>query len=180
MRNSLRITVLLLAVGLVVLAAGCGGGKKAASNKIGATGTGGTGHMGITGGTGATGQSGAAGFARSKNCLEFANLAAQLASAMAPAAADAANAPDTAAQELKALADAAPDAIKGDLQTIATAFTDFVQKAKDAGYDFSSGKTPNLVQIAKLSAAAQLFNSKDLSHAEQHLSTWEQKNCTMK
>lgn len=186
MRNSLRIAVLLLGVALVVLATGCGGGKQAAANNLGATGAGLTGRTGVTSANGNTGPTGAGptgaggSFASTKNCRAFATLAVKIAAAMAPASADPAHSAATAAQELKALADVAPSDIKADLQTIATAFATFVQKAKDSGYDFSSGKTPSVAQIAALSSAAMVFNSQDLAQAERHLRTWEQQNCTMK
>jgi D-arabinose 1-dehydrogenase-like Zn-dependent alcohol dehydrogenase len=172
---------LLLGVGLVVLAAGCGGGKKAAANKIGATGglgvtgTGGTGHIGITD-TGATGPSGVAGFASSKNCLAFAGLAAKIASASSTSGSPTTS-PETALRELQALADAAPSEIKGDIQTVAAAFSGFVQTLKNSGYKFGSNSVPTPAQLAALLSAAKTFDSGKLKQAEQHLNAWRLANC---
>jgi hypothetical protein len=172
-RNSLRITVLLLAAGLVVLAAaGCGGGKKtSAAPKTGATSTVPVSSNPVitAGGTG--------NFASAKNCLEFAGLAAKIASAMAPATANPASAPDAASRELQALVDAAPADIKGDLQTIASAFSSYLQALQSSGYKFGSKTPPTSAQMAALMNAVKVFSTAKLKNAEQHLTMWEGQNC---
>ena len=173
MRHGLRITALFLAVGLVVLAAGCGGG----TNNAAPTTAGKVGSTGATGATGATGDTGS--FASSKNCLEFASLAAKIASTMNPTTGDKSSL-DDATRTFQALAEAAPDDIKGDLQTFASAFADYVQAIQSSGYDPSSKTPPTSAQIAALVQAARVFNTPKLKQAEQHLSSWEQQNCKMR
>jgi hypothetical protein len=172
----LRITALLLAAGLVLLAAGCGDSKKTAATPTNTTGA--TGKTGATGlgptGAGPAGSTG--GFASAKNCLAFAGLAAQIASAMAPASADNSSI-DDGTQYLQALADAAPSEIKGDLQAVATALGSYVQAVKDSGYDLSSKAPPSAAQLIAIASAAKVFNTAKLQQATQHLRTWEQQNC---
>src|SRR5262245_38679129 len=116
-RHGVRITVLLLATGLVVLAAGCGSEKKTAgptSNPGPTTGANGPTGAGPTGG-------GSSNFASAKNCLAFAGLAGKIASAMTPTTSGSTEAAfQRESQELQALADAAPSDIKADFQTFAT------------------------------------------------------------
>ena len=152
MRHSLRITGLLLAAGLVVLAAGCGGSNSSAPPTTSSTGS----------------------FASAKNCLAFAGLAAQVAKTMS---ASYSASPGAAADELQALADAAPSDIKGDLQTIAAAFSDYLQAVQDSGYTFGSTTPPTQAQIAALVSAARVFNTAKLTAAEQRLAHWEKQNC---
>jgi hypothetical protein len=178
----LRIAVVLLAVGLVVLAAGCGGGKKKPSS-AGPTGVGSTGHIGLTGATGTTGSTGPTGsasssFASAQNCLQFAALGAKIASAMAPASSNGTAATFQAeAHELQAFADAAPSAVKADFQTFATAFSAYLLALQNAGYKIGSMKVPTAAQITALGNAAKLLNTAKMKTAEQHLAAWVSANC---
>ncbi len=167
MRHSLRITVVLLAAGLVVLADGCGGGSKSsAPPTTQATTT----QQAVT--TTSLGS-----FASAKNCLAFAGLAAKIARTSALTYGTPATAPEAASRELQTLADAAPSDIKGDLQTIATAFSGYLQVLQNSGYKLGSTTPPTATQIAALVHAAKVFNTSKLTHAEQHLRAWEGTNC---
>lgn len=177
MRNSLRITLLLLGAGLLMLAAGCGSSKSAGS----ASGNGPTttqdtsttpvGSIPSTT-TGVTGS-----FATARNCRQFAGLAAKIAGAMSPTSGDTKSSLQTEARELQAFADAAPSDIKGDFQTFATAFSSYLQALAHSGYTLGATTPPTAAQVAALTNAAKVFSSAKLTKAEQHLSTWVQGNC---
>lgn len=172
MRPSPRFAVAVLAAGLLALAAGCGGGGKKSSSTPTSPGT--TAATGTT--TGGTGGS----FASAKNCLEFSNLAAKVASAMATTAGkNPATALDTEAKQLQALADAAPAEIRADLQTFAAAFTGFLSALEKAGYKPGQAMTtaPSPAQIAALTRAAKSFDTAKVKQAEEHLGTWASQNC---
>lgn len=168
MRHSARTLVVLLAAGLVVLAAGCGGSSNTSAPPTGPTTTQqATTTMTTTGGGGGS-------FASAKNCLAFAGLAAQIAKAINPGGS---SSPQTAAQELQALANAAPSDIRADLQTVAGAFTSYIQAVQNSGYKLGSNTPPTAAQLAALVSAAKVFNTPKLRQAEQHLTTWETQNC---
>jgi hypothetical protein len=115
-------------------------------------------------------------FKSTKNCKDLATLGAKLSSALQSS--NSANFEDTLTNEQKAfaaLADAAPKDIRGDFQTFAKAFGDYVEVVKKVG--FKPGKVPTQKQIAELTKAAQGLSSAKLQTAEQHLSAWAQKNC---
>jgi hypothetical protein len=181
-RHGLRIAVVLLAVGVVMLAAGCGSGKKHASpNSAGPTGAtglnGATGPAGSTGALGATGN-GASSFASAKNCLQFAGLAAKIASAMAPTTSGGTEASFQAeSRELQAFADAAPSDIKADFQTFATAFSSYLNALQKSGYKIGSIAQPTPAQIAALTNAAKKLDTAKMQAAEGHLAAWVTANC---
>lgn len=169
MRRSLRITVLVLAAGLVTVAAGCGGGGSSPPPTTGATST----QQSTT--TGSSGTS----FASAKNCLQFSSLASKIAGAMASTSGNAATTLQTESKDLQALATAAPAAIRGDFQTFATAFSGYLSALEKAGYKPGSTATtpPSAAQMAALVSAAKVFNTAKLKAAETHLQTWAAQNC---
>ena len=168
-RDSIRHGLVVAAVvaGLAVLVAGCGGGSSPSS--AGQT-------QQTTTQQTTTGSSGT-NFASAKNCLQFAGLAAKIAGAMNPSSGNAATALQTESQELQALANAAPSAIKGDFQTFATAFSSYLQALQSSGYNIGSKTPPTAAQLSALANAAKVFNTTKLKQAEQHLSTWAAQNC---
>jgi hypothetical protein len=170
---------LFLTAALVVLAAGCGGGKKSTgpSNPGATGGTGATGTISATGARGPTG-SGSSSFASASNCLQFAALGAKIASAMAPASSGGTQATFQAeARDLQAFADAAPSNVKADFQTFATAFSSYLQALHKAGYNIGSMKVPTAAQITALTNAAKMLDTAKMKTAEQHLRAWVQNNC---
>ncbi len=168
MRQSLRITVLLLAAGLVVLAAGCGGGSNGSAPPT--TETTNTQQQTTTGSSGA-------GFASAKNCRDFGGLAAKIASAMAPTSGGTQSAIQAESRLLQAYANAAPSEVRGDFQTFATAFSSYMQALQSSGYKLGSTTPPTAAQLAALTRAAKAFSTTKLTQAEQHLSAWAQANC---
>jgi hypothetical protein len=172
-RQSLRIIALLLAAGLVALAAGCGGSKSSAPPTT-------TTQQDVTTVAMTTGTTpgGGGGFASAKNCRQFAGLATKIANAMSTNSGNPATALQTEAQELQALADAAPSDIKGDFQTIATAFSTYLQALAKAGYQPGVAvAAPSAVQLAALAKATKVFSATNFQHAAQHLSAWARQNC---
>ncbi len=170
MRRSLRITVMVLAAGLVAVAAGCGGGGSSPPPTTGATST----QQQST----TTGSSGTS-FASAKNCLQFSSLASKIAGAMASTSGNAATTLQTESKDLQALATAAPAAIRGDFQTFATAFSGYLSALEKAGYKPGSSSTtpPSAAQMAALVSAAKVFNTTKLKAAETHLQAWAAQNC---
>ncbi len=76
---------------------------------------------------------------------------------------------------IKEAANAAPSAIRGDIQTLAGAFGSYAAALKTSG--FKPGTTPTATQLAALAAAVQSLNAPKLRAAEQHLSAWAHANC---
>jgi hypothetical protein len=72
-------------------------------------------------------------------------------------------------------ADAAPSDVRGDFQTLASAFNTYMQALLKAG--LKPGKAPTQAQIAQIQAAAKAFSTPKLRAVEQHLTAWAQKNC---
>jgi hypothetical protein len=167
----LRRSVVLLALVSVLLSA-CGGdnGSSATTGGGGTTATtGATGATASTGATGATATTGSGGSANSAECVKAAaalTAASQdLPNAMSGSPTDL----DKQLQVLQAYAEAAPDEIKGDLQTIVDAYSKLVDALTTGGYDPSSGQVPPPEVIAALTQVSQQFDSADFKGAVQHV-----------
>src|SRR3954469_8990312 len=132
MRQAIRMTVLLLAAGLAVLAAGCGGRP--------------------TGG----GPTGDSAFASVENCAAFGHLESQIVSGRGHEPGDTSSL-DRRARTIQALADAAPADIKDDLETIASGFAHYVHVTKSSGYGENSKSPPTPGQRAALARAAKIL-----------------------
>jgi pantothenate kinase len=176
--RSVRVVVMILAAGLVALAAGCGGGgNKSSSSTTMHTSAASTTKKTTTSGSGSGSGSGSVpNFASAKNCQDLANLAATATSAITATSGNPAATLNTAAKQLQGLANAAPSDIRADFQTMATAFASFVQTLQKAGYTPSSG-APTAKQIAALTKAARSLNTPKVAQAQQHLNTWVKQNC---
>lgn len=168
-----NVAAAVLVAGLVALASGCGGGSKNGSGTQSLVGT--THSTTATVQQTSTGGSGSS-FASAKNCQDLAGLAAKVASTVAASGGTTA-AFQTEANELQALANAAPSDIKGDFQTFASAFSGFLHTIQSSGYKFGSKTPPTAAQVAQLSKAAKSFNTPKLRQAELHLSAWAKQNC---
>jgi hypothetical protein len=155
--------VLFLAAGLVVVAAGCGGGSK--SPAVPATGATSTRQATTTGNSGT-------GFASASNCRQFAYLATMSATASSLASS---RALQLEMRDLQALANAAPSDIKGDFQTFATALSSYLKAFEKSGW--KAGVPETAAQFAALTRAAKVFNTEKLKAAEQHLLAWSKANC---
>jgi hypothetical protein len=182
----MRVGTLAALLAAVLLVAGCGGssnnssgGSPKSSTKSSkpstttkapsATTTASTSSTSSTSGTQAA-------FASDANCLKLSGVGAKFAEAMASASGAKFN--ETAeAADFQALANAAPSAIRPDLQTIAQAFTTFATAFKKSGYEI--GKTPTAAQTAALESAVAVFNQPKLKSAEVALQAWGKKNCDL-
>jgi hypothetical protein len=166
----MRIVVAVLVAGLVVVAAGCGGGKKGVSSTrtlVGST------SISITNG----GPNEKPKFASAKNCRDLAGLATKVAAAVTATSGDPMATLKTEAQQMQALAAAAPSEVRDDFETFAAAFSSFLHTLDKAGYKAGSNAPPTAAQVAALTQAAKSLNTPKLQRAEQHLTAWARKNC---
>lgn len=166
---STRVAVAILIAGVVALAAGCGGGggnssPSTDSSTVTLTRTG--------GGSGAK-----PAFASAGNCRAMANLAAKAAGAI-QSSGNVAHTLHAEAAEIQALAKAAPSDIHGDFQTLADAFSSFIDTLQAGGYKLGSNTPPTPAQAAALAGAAKSLDTPKLRQAEQHLQAWAKQNCT--
>jgi len=156
-------------IGLAVVAGGCGGSKK----KSAAAATTATNSAATT--TAASTTQALPTFASTKNCQQLMTLGVKMSEALRASAGNGLNSVGNEANVFKALASAAPSEIRGDFETFAAAFSAYAQALTKAG--FQAGKTPTAKQLAVLASASKSFSAPKLQAAEQHLSTWAQKNC---
>jgi hypothetical protein len=168
MRSRAGVTV-VLGVLLIAVAAGCG-------SKNAATGTTTTATRTATAAATTTTTSGSdsTSFASAKNCKDLEGLAAKVAQSFQPNS----NGETDLSKEadaLNALADAAPNDIKGDFKTFAESFKDFAKAYGDV--KLKPGVTPSAQQIAKLATLSQSLNTPKLQKAMQHLSAWGSSHC---
>jgi len=150
----------LLAVSAVVfavVAAGCGGSKKKSASPT------------------TTASSGAPKFATAKNCAQLEALGTKLAQALQATSGSAESKLTNEAKLLQEYANAAPSDVRGDFQTLASAFTTYVHALVKALPN--PGTAPTAAQVAQIRAAAKVLDTPKLRAAEQHLTAWARKNC---
>ena len=157
---------------LVVVVGGCGGGKKkSAAAATTATASTTTSAATTTGSTTLALPT----FASTKNCQQLMTLGVKMSQALRSSSGGGLSSIGNEANVFKALASAAPAEIRGDFETFAGAFSAYAQVLTKAG--LKAGETPSAAQVAALATAAKSFSAPKLQAAEQHLSTWAQKNC---
>jgi hypothetical protein len=171
----MRMLVTAAVAAATLAAAGCGGGSKtsattteAATTQAAPTTT----AAAATTTTSAASTSG--GFKSTKNCLELASLAAKVEKSIAPTGNGSVDL-SKQADAMKALASAAPSAIKSDFQTFADAYASFAKAYGSVG--IKAGSAPSATQIAKLTAAAKSLSTPKVQAAMQHLEAWGKANC---
>jgi hypothetical protein len=74
------------------------------------------------------------------------------------------------------LANAAPSAIKSDVQTIATAFSSFATALQNA--HFKIGTAPTASQLAALTAAGKSLDTAGIKNAASNIAAWAKQNCS--
>ncbi|HEX5696011.1 MAG TPA: hypothetical protein VFZ15_06470 [Acidimicrobiia bacterium] len=79
------------------------------------------------------------------------------------------------AAQLQAMADAAPDEIKGDLDVIANELEGFYTALAESGYEPGVAPTPE--QIAQLSALAEVIDQEAFDEASDNINEWFEANC---
>jgi hypothetical protein len=171
-------------IAAVALIAGCGGSgntpaspaaakaaiKKAisaATAKTGATSTPTTADVSKTGSVSK--------FADASRCAQLGGVDTKFAQAMAAASSGGKLNYQAAVKDYQQLADAAPSAIRPDLEAIAQSFTSFANAIAKSGY--KPGKAPSPTQILALGSAVKSFSSSKLATAEKDLEAWAAKNC---
>jgi hypothetical protein len=80
-----------------------------------------------------------------------------------------------AAGQLEAMADAAPDEIKDDLEVIAEELGAFYTALSETGYE--TGVTPTPEQMAELSALAEVIDQEAFDEASANINAWFEANC---
>jgi hypothetical protein len=175
-RKPISIAVLMVLCALLLVAAGCGGKKKTESTTaptatsappVVATDTTSTppATTAASGGGGST-----------ADCQSFAKAASQVGTQFSQALSGTGGADiSQASKAFATLADKAPDAIKGDFQTINDAFAKMAGALK--GVDLSGGKTPDAATLAKLQQLGTEIDQTKLTKAETDISTWVTQNC---
>jgi hypothetical protein len=161
-----------IAVGLVAavtFVAGCGGSS---SSKTGTS-------AAAPAPSAATTPSGAAASTKSftsvQNCQQLAGLGTKFAQAMSATTSGGKVDLKNAVNAYQALANAAPSAIRPDLQVTERAFASFAGELSKVGY--TPGKAPSPAQLSSLQSAVQVFSQPQIRAAEQHLSAWAHQNC---
>ena len=79
------------------------------------------------------------------------------------------------ADQLEAMAEAAPDEIKDDLRVIAEQLGDFYTALAESGYE--PGATPDADQLAELSALAESIDNDAFEEASDNIDAWFEANC---
>lgn len=79
------------------------------------------------------------------------------------------------ADQLEAMAEAAPDEIKDDLKAIAEQLGAFYTALAESGYE--PGATPDADQLAELSALAESIDNEAFEEASDNINAWFEENC---
>ncbi len=79
------------------------------------------------------------------------------------------------ADQLEAMAEAAPDEIKDDLDVIAEQLAAFYTALAESGYE--AGTTPDAEQLAELSALAESMDNDAFEEASDNINAWFEENC---
>ncbi len=114
-------------------------------------------------------------FASTKNCSQLVSLGTKLSQSLEAQSGSGATALQAQANVIKQAASAAPSAIRGDIETLAAAFSTYASKLKASG--FKPGSTPTATQLAGLAAVLQSFSTPKVRTAAQNIETWAKKNC---
>jgi len=179
----------LLSVGAVVavLVAGCGGSstpttttKKPAAKKAAATTTVSKPQsVTMTTPSTSTKSTSAASstptFASAGNCSSLTGVGEQFAKAMSSASGGGKFNLNAMVTAYKNLANAAPSAIRPDIEEFAAAFSTYASTLSKVGYKF--GSVPTASQISAIEGATKLFTSAKLKSAETNLEAWAASNC---
>lgn len=120
------------------------------------------------------------GIAGTIDAAECAEVAAAMAAAVQGLPqAIAGDVPDlgTSVEELQAFAEAAPEEIRADLQTIAEGYASVMQVLQDAGFDPAGGEPPSAEVIAQITQAAAELETEDFRAALGRVEAYLQGGC---
>lgn len=162
----LRKIAVLLMLGAILMTA-CGGDDGSAPG------------AGADGGAPAETGAGAGADLDAIDAARCAELAQAMAAAAAAAVPQAAGGDDlgSSVEQLQAFADAAPEEIRADMQTVAEGYAAIVQALEDAGYDPTSGQPPTAEQIAALTAASEQLQSEEFQAAAERVNAYFEAGC---
>jgi hypothetical protein len=163
-RKPITILALVALCALVLVAAGCGGKKKAAATTTAATTSAAATTEAATTAEATTTEATSGNV--SKDCQTFATAAQKVGQDFSAAVSGTNANVDKAAKEFDDLTAKAPEAIRPDFQTIDDAF-------KKLASAFNGGK-PDAAKLQKLSTE---IDTAKLTQASQNISTWVTKNC---
>jgi hypothetical protein len=167
----LKRMLALLVAGTMLFAA-CGGG-----DDDGGDGGGGT-ETGTDGGTETgTDGDGDIGVIDSAQCAEVAAAMAAAAQAIPAAFTGSASDLEASIQQMQAFADAAPDEISADLQTIYAAYAEFAAALADADFDPASGQAPPPEVIAALEEASAALDTEEVQAAVARVNAYFEGGC---
>jgi hypothetical protein len=114
-------------------------------------------------------------FASVSNCTNLSGVGEQFAKAMSSATSGGKFDLSAMTQAYHNLADAAPSAIRSDVQVAANAFAAYASDLQKAGYKF--GTVPSASQIAAIESAVKTFDSSKLKSASAAIQAWAVANC---
>ena len=84
---------------------------------------------------------------------------------------------DAYLEELDEFAEAAPKAIRADLQTVVAAYSQFAEVVKDSGYEPGSGKAPTKETIEAIEKASKAMGTSEVQEASDRLDAWFTEEC---
>ncbi len=114
-------------------------------------------------------------FASVSNCTNLSGVGEQFAKAMSSASSGGKFNLNAAVKAYQNLANAAPSAIRPDIEAIASAFTAFASALSKAHYTF--GTVPSASQITALEQATKVFSQAKLKSASNAIEAWAVANC---
>ncbi len=161
-----RVLGMLVLASLLLAACGGGddeGGGRPRERRDRASGT--TASSGDTAASGDTGGDGAVGAIDSAQCAEVAAAMAAAASALPAAFSGSTGDLDTSLEQMRAFAEAAPDEIQADMQTIVEGYAKIAEALQAAGFDPTSGEAPPPEVIAQLTQVSQELDSQEFTSA---------------
>jgi hypothetical protein len=120
--------------------------------------------------------SGTPSFASAGNCTALSGVGEQFAKAMTSATSGGKFNLNAAVKAYQNLANAAPAAIRPDIQELAAAFSSYASALNKVGYKF--GSVPTASQITALESASKDLSASKLASASKALETWAVKNCS--
>jgi hypothetical protein len=115
-------------------------------------------------------------FASASNCTQLSGVGQQFAKAMQSATSGGKFNLSAAVKAYQNLANAAPSAIRPEIQELASAFTSYASALAKANYTF--GKVPSATQISAIVAASKDLSARKMETASKALEAWAVKNCT--
>jgi hypothetical protein len=113
-----------------------------------------------------------------KNCRQLVSLGSKLSQSLSQQSTNGITSLDSEAKIINDAAGAAPKAIRGDIKTLADAYSGYASQLKKAG--IKPGSTPTASQIASLVQVLQKFSTAKVRAAVAHIEAWANKNCGSK